>query len=337
MKIGIVTFHTANNYGAVLQCYALSESIKDLGHEVELIDLPLHEKPKNLRPLLRNKVLSMAFSSFRNVFLPKAVESSVEKDIYFFGSDQVWNPQITKKHCLSFFGSWVKDNKPKVAYAASFGLSTWDFPELTLDVKKELSTFKALGIRESTGVSICKDVFGIETTQVLDPTLLRTDYSSVFKKRKASENLVCYIFGKDEQKMDQLRNIAKKCELQAVLLNDARFRRDIKSVLFPSVAKWLSYIESSQFVITDSFHCMVFAIIFKKNFIAIPAIQARAGRMVSLLESLGLESRFFNTLEEAQNSDVILQDIDYSVVDTKLNDLRASSLKFLESSLDNIE
>lgn len=337
MKTGIITFHTANNYGAVLQCYALSESIKDLGHEVELIDLPLHEKPKNLRPLLRNKVLSMAFSSFRDTFLPKVVKPSVEKDVYVFGSDQVWNPQITKKHCLSFFGSWVKNNKPKIAYAASFGLATWDFPKLTLEVKKELSTFNALGIRESTGVSICKDQFDLDTTQVLDPTLLRTDYSSVFKERKTSKSLVCYIFGKDEQKMDQLRNIANRLELQAVLLNDARFRRDIKSVLFPSVAKWLSYIESSQFVITDSFHCMVFAIIFKKNFIAIPAIQARAGRMVSLLESLGLESRFFNTLEEAQNSDVILQDIDYSVVDKKLEDLRANSLEFLKDSLDNVK
>ena len=90
-------------------------------------------------------------------------------------------------------------------------------------------------------------------------------------------------------------------------------------------------------ILTDSFHCMVFSIIFKKDFIAIPAIPERAGRMLSLLSDLDLESRFFNDITEAKKSDVIAQPIDYDAVHNKLNALRKSSLSFLHRSLGDIK
>jgi len=333
MILGIVTFHTANNYGAVLQCYALAETLKDLGHKVKLIDLPLHKAPPSLRARLRLKLIARAFSEFRQKFLPESVNPETILDRYYFGSDQIWNPQITGENYALFFGSFVPKDKPKIAYAASFGLATWSFPEYSNDVTELLTSFKALGVRESSAVTICENQFNVRAAQVLDPTLLKTDYSSTYKKRKPEDSLVCYIFGKEEKKIQQIRRIAKKCRLRAVLLNDFRIRKQIKSVPFPTVSTWLSYIESSEFVLTDSFHCMVFAIIFKKNFIAIPAIPERAGRMISLLESLGLTERFFNSIEDAEKSDVILKNIDYKVVNKKISVLRDDSIRFLKESL----
>jgi hypothetical protein len=333
MKLGIVTFHTANNYGAVLQCYALAETLKELGQQVELVDLPLHKAPSKLRARLRLKLLSMAFSEFREKFLPNIVAPTTILDSYYFGSDQVWNPQITAENYELFFGSFVPKDKPKVAYAASFGLSTWKFPVYTNTVTELLASFKALGVRESSAVDICQNEFNVGATQVVDPTLLRADYNEVFKKRKPTNSLVCYIFGKDDKKMESLRNIAAKLKLNAVLMNDFRLRKKIKSVPFPSVATWLSHLEASNFVITDSFHCMVFAIIFKKNFIAIPAIPERAGRMTSLLESLGLSHRYFEKIEDFLGSDEITKDIDYKEVDQKLQPLRKASIQFIQNSL----
>jgi len=335
IRIGIVTFHTANNYGAVLQCYALAETLKELGHQVELVDLPLHKAPNTLRERLRIKLLDKAFSEFRRKFLPKTVSQATILDSYYFGSDQVWNPQITAENYELFFGSFVPKDKPKVAYAASFGLSTWKFPEYTNTVTELLASFKALGVRESSAVDICKNEFNVGATQVVDPTLLGTDYTHTFRKRNATNSLVCYIFGKDDNKMKSLRNIATKLKLNAVLINDFRIRKQIKSIPFPSVATWLSHLEASQFVITDSFHCMVFAIIFKKNFIAIPAILERADRMVSLLVGLGLKERFFLNIEDVAESDIILKNIDFEVVDKKIYALRESSLLFLQQSLAN--
>jgi len=338
MNIGIVTFYSANNYGAVLQCYALAETLKSLGsNSVSIIDLPLHTKPNSWRSALRNKVLSQSFSAFRSDFLPVVVAKEEKKSLYVFGSDQVWNPQITKNNTGLFWGDWVDSSIPKISYAASFGLSSWNFPEYTGLAKKQLKTYKAVGVRESTGVDICKGEFSIDAEQVIDPTLLLTDYRVVFKKRAPEKNLVCYIFGKNEKNLEELKLLAFKVDLKPVLLNDLRWRKGIKSVPFPTVSTWLSYLESGQMILTDSFHCMVFSIIFRKDFIAIPAIPERAGRMLSLLSGLGLESRFFNNISEARKSDVITQSIDYELVHSKLNALRKLSLDFLQRSLDSVK
>jgi len=337
MSVGIVTFHSANNYGAVLQCYALAETLKSLGsNSVSIIDLPLHTKPNSWRSALRNKVLSQSFAAFRSDFLPVIVAKEEKQSLYVFGSDQIWNPQITKNNTGLFWGEWVNSSTPKISYAASFGLSSWNFPEYTVLAKKQLKTYKAVGVRESIGVDICKGEFSIDAEQVMDPTLLLTDYSAVFKKRAPEKNLVCYVFGKNEKNIEELKLVASKANLKPVLLNDFRWRKGIKSVPFPTVSAWLSYLESGQMILTDSFHCMVFSIIFKKDFIAIPAIPERAGRMLSLLSDLGLESRFFNDISEARKSDVITQSIDYELVHSKLNVLRKSSLDFLQRSLDSV-
>jgi hypothetical protein len=335
MKVGIVTFHQANNYGAVLQCYALAETLKTFKYDVELIDLPLHGKIKSIRAKLRDKVMSRAFTHFKKNFLPSITKNNDNQDVCVFGSDQVWNPQITKNKYPLYFGTWVGPNVTKIAYAASFGLSSWDFPDYTPVVTEQLSTFKAIGVREKSGVEICKNTFNVDSEQVVDPTLLLTDYSHVFTKRKRQNALVCYIFIKEDERMQQIRKIGSKCNLQPILLNDMRLRKGIKSIPFPTVNTWLSYLEASDFVLTDSFHCMVFSILFKKNFIAIPAIPERAGRMKSLLSELGLESRFFNSIDEAADSVVIFEKINYNKVDEKINMLRQSSLLFLQKALEN--
>lgn len=333
MEIGIITFHNANNYGAVLQCYALAEVLKNKGNSVELINVPSHGKSVNMRSLIRTKVASTAFLPFRKNFLPNSVDFKHRKQLYIFGSDQVWNPQITKSNYPFYFGSWIEADTPKIAYAASFGISSWAYPEYTKDVKKYLENFSSIGIRETSGKQIAKEVFGIDSQKVLDPTLLLTKYDNLFKVRKSSKTLVCYIFGKSEMKVNEIREIAQKTSLSAVLLNDLRFRKNIKSVPFPTVSKWLSHLHSSELILTDSFHCMVFAIIFNKNFVAIPAIPERVDRMLSLLNDLGLRDRFFNDISEICDSKILLADINFTEVNAKIVVLRNESINFLENSL----
>lgn len=337
MTIGIITFHNANNYGAVLQCYAMSKILINEGNTVELINLPLHKKSKSIRSLLRNKLTSSAFSAFRLNNLPKSVDPSSQKEVYIFGSDQVWNPQITKSNYELYLGSWVKNNIPKIAYAASFGISKWNYPEYTSNVQTQLNTFKSIGVRETSGVQICNDVFNVECNKVLDPTMLLINYNSLFKPRKIPNSLVCYIFGKDELKIKEIEKIGEKSNLKPILLNDMRLRKNIKSVPFPSVSKWLSYLNAGDLILTDSFHCMVFAILFKKNFIAIPAIPERVDRMLSLLKDLGLESRFFYNLNDVKKSKILSENINYEKVYKILEGLRSDSLSFLKNSLSSIE
>ena len=142
----------------------------------------------------------------------------------------------------------------------------------------------------------------------------RLQFVGLFKKRKLQNAMVCYIFGKDQLILNQVRKIAETKKLKSILLNDMRLRKGIKSVPFPTVSNWLSYLSASDLVLTDSFHCMVFAILFKKNFIAIPANLKRVDRMLSLLNDLGLESRFFSNITEVLNSEVLNENIDYNIL-----------------------
>lgn len=337
MRIGIITFHTANNYGAVLQCYALSEVLKDRGYDVELIDLALHDKPENFRTKLRGKIMSMAFDGFRTDFLPASTKPENKKEVYFFGSDQIWNLDITKSNFSLYFGSWIEDKTPKIAYAASFGNSQWVYPEQKNEVERLLKKFSSIGVRESSGREICTKEFNIESEKVLDPTLILEfeKYKSIYKKKKISNSMVCYIFGK-EDKIEDIIKISDKKKMKPILLNDMRLRKKIKSIPFPTVSKWLSYLASSEFVITDSFHCMVFAILFNKNFIAIPAKPERVGRMKSLLKDLNLESRFFNSITDVTESMILNEEIDYDSVNEKLRVLKQNSILFIENSLKRI-
>jgi hypothetical protein len=333
MNLGIVSFHNAHNYGAVLQCYALSETVKKLGYQVELIDFPLDKKPKGLRAILSDMVLSRAFSDFRISHLPNIVGSESAKDCYIFGSDQIWNPQITEASYDVFFGSWVPASIPKIAYAASFGLSIWEFPSYTKAVKDQLDNFRSISVRESSGVDICEKVFSVDCEKVLDPTLLLEEYTGIYRKQEPSKSLVVYLLCRDEAKIKEVRRVGERYQLGPVILKDFRFRANVRTVAFPSVSKWLGYLESGSLILTDSYHCMVFAIIFKKNFVVVPAVAERVDRMLSLLKDLGLESRFFQDIGEINAASPVLDDIDFVEVDKKLKLLRQSSLEYLKTSL----
>lgn len=336
MKIGIVTFFKANNYGALLQCYALSEFLKKNDHKVYLVKTDLPEKNQTLRAKIRHYFYNkIAFENFRNGYLPSIIQSTSELDVIVFGSDQIWNLDITKTHYASYFGDYVSTNAVKIAYAASFGINVWIHSDKTRHVKAMLNEFSSIGVRESEGIAICKDQFNVNAQQVLDPTLLidKTLYDRLYEPIIRPNYIACYIFHKDTNKINLSADIARKLNCDLCLLSDMRYRKNVHSIPYPSVSRWLSFIRSSNFVITDSFHCMVFAIIFNKDFIAIPAIASRAGRMTSLLKKLSLEQRFFPDIDSALSSNELTKPIDYMSVNYKLEELKLNSHDFLVSAI----
>jgi hypothetical protein len=334
-KVGIVTFFKANNYGAVLQCYCLQEYLKKSGYDVHILDSPNKEERKknSLRWKLREKLISRPFIKFRNKYFDK-IENVPQCDVYIFGSDQIWNTDITKENAKFYFGNTIPDNVKKISYAASFGTSTWsaDRP-LTEEIKTLLSSFDGIGVREKSGVSICKEQFNLQATQVLDPTFLVDSLPKMLLPMNLSNVMTCYLFNKSKQEINCIKSIAKETNLRPQILNDVRLRPGIKSVPYPSVPTWLSNIYSSDLIITDSFHCMVFAIKAKRDFFAVPAIKTRAGRMTSLLESIGLSHRYFESLEAILQSDELLKPIFYNDVTEKLNELESYSKNFIEKVL----
>lgn len=342
MKINILTFHYANNYGAVLQCYALSKTLISAGHNVEIMNfVPVKKEATPIKSKLRMFFLDRAFNVFReneltvqsNVFsdAENLTNNYPSADLYIVGSDQVWNPQITKNNMFLYFFSFLKNEK-RIAYAASFGVDSWNWE--TNEIKNYLTKFSNIGIREKAGVVLCKDNFDLDSVKVIDPTLLLDSYDDLLKNQKSlNVGVATYKFHKDNNWYKFLNQFSLLSGLKVSHINDNKLFKDGQSFYFCSVNKWLNILKCSNLVITDSYHCMVFAIIFEKQFIALPAHPGRVSRMLSLLIDLGLSDRFFNNYEDVLINYDSLKVIDYDLVKSKIDDLKKVSLEFLFTSI----
>lgn len=346
MKIAILTFAKGDNYGAVLQSYALGEWLRKKGHEVEYLYLTWttvrYRITSSLTPLRRN------FESFRKKYLrnfskechnksdlQKAV---VGKDLVIAGSDQVWNPGITTWRACFYFLDFVPDNIRKISYAASFGKDVWEWPEMTHKVKSLLEKFDAVSVREKEGAKLCKEIFNVDAKVVLDPSFLIRDYKSLIQKPKYADHIVGFMFNPSKSYYDLLGRL-KIMRGKNVLVMDLPSRKTTLSVFrfsispFSKVTDWVTNIAYADYVVTDSFHCTAFAIIFKKQFIFIASNKKLVSRVSSLLDKLNIRDRIFDTPQMAINKIDSLTPINYSQVSIKLEEARKESEIFLEEVL----
>jgi hypothetical protein len=344
MNIRILTFSKENSFGANLQCYALSKVLINMEHKVEIIDFRLPEKHSTILGEIGSYISHILFVQFRKKFLPKftrhyknrkdLVNNLPYADCYIVGSDQVWNTEITKELAINYFLDFVPNNKKRVAYAASFGNKQWKETKEDNLIKDALSKFNAIGVREESGLTILNSWFNIQGEIVLDPTLLLKNYDEILSDTNFEDGtLVSYRLVNDSLYPDQVLELAKRLNLKPVLLNHRRPHRGFTYRAFVGVKGWLKSISNSSFIITDSFHCMVFAIIFRKKFIVIPSHPLRTSRLTDLLEKLDIKDRFYTKLSDLQNTTKWMDPIDYTKIHERLENERNKSLSFLKNSL----
>lgn len=347
MKISILTFAKGDNYGAVLQAYALGHVLQNLGYDVEYISLTwttwIHSILSRITPLRKR------FQNFRKKYLinfsKKCVsfqdlkDSVSNTDICIVGSDQVWNPDITTIRALHYFFDFAPDSTPRISYAASFGVSKWKWDNLTNEVESLLKKFHSVSVREESGVAICKSTFNIHATKVLDPTLLLESYDNLLKKPLLENYVLGFKFITSPEYFSLLKHVAASINASPLIMDllprNLKETRIGKASFSPSPEQWVTNIAYSQFVITDSFHCTAFSLIFKKNFIVIlpERLEKVQDRLYSLLEELGLENRIFTSIEEAKKSNIWNSSINYDIVNQKLSQLREESIKFLDKAI----
>ena len=205
IKIGIITFHCAYNYGAVLQTFALQSKLEMLGQEVEIINFRPNiiidgykesvisgGKRAKLYKIIKNKQFKQAqsirkkryesFDLFVSEFLNLSCKTYLTTDeleneilnynIYICGSDQIWNTELNGNE-NAYYLSFAKSDLKKISYAPSFGVEKIPKEEFQ-KVRVLLSEFTALSAREEQGVKILKEHLQLDATHVLDPTLLIT-------------------------------------------------------------------------------------------------------------------------------------------------------------------
>lgn len=350
MKIGIVTHILGNNYGGLLQNYALQYVLKQLGHQPMTIDFTLRQSRRSYifslckqllwsitklrHPRLRRSFSNIVLADFieRYIRTTKNVHSYtkdiVDKekfDLMIVGSDQVWRPRYVCE-LENMYLKFVPDDIKKIAYAASFGVDTWEYnAKQTKQCARLANRLDAVSVREATGVELCKTHLGVNAQHVLDPTILAgaDAYKPLLKKKKGPDYLFAYILDKTPEKLAYVENMAKSKGLKAIIKS-----ADKNATL--SVEDWLSMIANSSMVVTDSFHGTVFSILFHREFYSIVNIARGGTRFASLLSPLGLEHRMGDV---SQLRSIESSSIDWQQVDIQLEIQKANSMNFLMASL----
>ena len=363
MKIGILTLRLDFNYGGIVQAYALQKVLQDLGYDAKLVELhPLDlQKSFSQRCFLFFKRLLKKIIKDKNteLFLEKNqkrvfsfVEQNIERifwdrdnkfndynfDVLIVGSDQIWRPKyvpfIIDEYFLDFAENW--DIK-RISYAASFGTDKWEFStEQTQRCGELLKKFDAVSVRESSGVSLCKNYFGVDAKWVLDPTMLVSENHYMFQILKVPQKYdvnLClgYLLDFTQEKQEIFDKIVKYKAFTKLLW------KNVNSVTSnsPSVEEWLKGFYSAEFVFTDSFHGCVFSIIFNKPFIVFGNKDRGLSRFNSLLDLFDLEDLLITNIAEFGDDKINLAISKFSSdkVKNKLNNLRKESLSFLVNNL----
>lgn len=323
MKIGIVTYHRSLNCGAVLQAYALQTFLeRNFDVKASIVDCRVRVSRKrfafscaSLKRFLGSVFYSMLtvgiedwrrmlYDSFSRRHLHYSRffgydSSNVDSagfDAFCAGSDQIWNPVLSRGNML-FFLDFVPDDKLKIAYAPSIGLD--EFPEEYRDRCTSLiKRFDKVSVRESSGAGMLKKLLGVEVPVLCDPTLLlrASDYDKVAIRPAMQSPYVCvYSMGNEQRVNVVLGKLMRQCNLPVVWLvgghaaswriNRGRIRRI--SCFGPG--EFLGYMKNASYVLTNSFHGTAFSIIYGKPFHVVLNGTASDARMTTLLGRLGLD------------------------------------------------
>ncbi len=361
MKIYTVTF-LINNYGSVLQAYALQSRLREFGADptilVKVPKLPrskllswvrswlvvlkpvkhytliqrikkrLHvrkyfEKNKKLSIFVNENISSMRITD-EQLFL----NNISSKDIFLAGSDQIWSvalSPLSKWYTLQWLGG---RKNVRYSYAASIGLSNLS-DEQMLIYKKDLSAFSCISLREKQAVNLLSPLFRGKIRQDLDPTLL---YTKAFWREKESSRLVdepyvfVYMLRPDINVIKLAKRVAreKNCKIIYTGLLANRYK-GVETICNAGIPEFLSYIDHAEAVVTNSFHGTVFSVLFEKPFLSVK-VASTSSRVESFLEMTGLTSQYVEDVDKP-----VSLSVDFSNAIQILEKERNKSLNYLRS------
>jgi hypothetical protein len=260
-------------------------------------------------------------------------------DAVIVGSDQVWRSKYAP-NVEDFFLGFIDEASKirRISYAASFGTDLWQFDTAQTErCRKLINRFFAVSVRESSGAALCLRYFGVNATHVLDPTLLLTqdDYLDLLpeggKVREKGKGVLTYILDIDRPKEAVVQEVCDRLKLASFSASGKKGDRTapLSERTAPPVEEWLRGFRDADFIITDSFHASIFAILFKKPFITIGNTSRGLTRLQSLLETFGLEKRLLlHPLEF--NADDYLQPMEWGRTDQILDLKKSYSLEYLK-------
>lgn len=359
MKIGILTFHCAHNYGAVLQCYALQQYLKGCGHEVSVIDY----RPKYLlqgyeKFSLRNWLSPNLFRTIKKLLAePFLLKDRIRRwnefneficgfnlypinkfkegkgfDKVIYGSDQIWNAFLTGGKADGHYWGQYSPHK-SISYAASMGEYRPSSEEIA-QIQSFLNSFLSLSVREQEIQELLQPLTSNKIELVCDPVFLlsRDQWDRLLTHNSVVKPYVlCYNLFRSPECRQQAEVVSKQLGIELIEIAGSVTYDTYKSDIVRSIGPlaFVEYIKEASFVVTSSFHGTAFSLIFQRPFYVM-GLKQRAGRVQSLLKIANLESRLLTCVKTE-----IVSEVDYTSVEKNMKSYIAHSKTFIDESLKN--
>ena len=361
MRICTITCHDVYNHGASLQAYALQTYLKSLGHDVRIIDykpdyLSQHHRldvvgnPKYVRPVLRQAYLlaklpgrlrllprKRAFDGFtaRQLDLTRRYASSEAlkadppaADVYFAGSDQIWNPLFPNGKDPAFYLGFVRRGI-RASYTASFAVDM--FPEELREIAAQyLVRFDRIAVREESGLPVLASLGIQDAVTVLDPVfLLGRAHWEALAKRPVGVDDDPYLLVYDFDGSHVVRSLAERIAETRGLRIWSVFDLPYADRCFPLCGpeEFLGLIQGASFILSNSFHATAFSVIFRKEFAVVERREKINTRMRDLTTLLGLEDHMVTEGADAP------PDADWGAVDERLSKETERAKAYIENVL----
>ena len=357
MKIGILTYHRSHNYGALLQAVALRTVLQKMGHEVYYVDYwpDYHRRIYSIPHFSLKEIFTQPRTTifqYRNIcmmkkrkknfdfFIHEYIEPycnslSDEYDILIYGSDQIWRKQpFINEYNPIYFGVHDIKAKKHVSYAASIN----SLPQ-TIEDKKQfaslLSNLDKISVREESTKVFLSQLGFDDVSLSLDPTLLlnKEEWNVIIPPNRNINNGKPYLLFYDLQQgtfdEKEIHRFADEKELSIIrITGKGRFTKKSNDDTTCSPVDFVNYIRNASFVITSSYHGLLFSIIFDKQFLV--SFIANSQRALSILNMIDCSERMVNPQSPFHEISLINQ----TKIDKFLKKSRQVSYNFLESIFD---
>lgn len=369
-RIGLITYHSAYNFGSFLQAYATQKILGDLCGNCKVINYRTKEQKRIYAIFVWNKNQNLFKNIAKNILILPDLQKRVRRqnkyetdirkyfdltneyeepeeinwndfDCVISGSDQIWNKHSNELHNIDWaymMPYLLRGFKgKKISYASSFPNMSSDEIEL---IKPELVCFNAISVRERSNVNVLQNMLNADVTYVLDPTFLlsREQWCEDLSLTYNPQNYILY-YALNKRKSIKA-NIDKVLAYSNIIGSSVKVisplglpvkNKKIETIMDADPIDFLNLILNARVIITDSYHGTIFSINFQKEFYSINGNNVSDSRKVDILTQLGLFDRSVTTIDDILKRE--RSSINYLEVNDKLKDLKDSSISYLRNNL----
>lgn len=369
-KILILTRTTTRNFGTVLQAYALQKSVQSLGYQVFVLDdksvrTKLAPHQSDIGSLNRKTIKEILYDYYDQIRLKKmyARENKIQKqvecfkkkyityyssdnlnalneefDVFISGSDQIW-AQTAEPHLYAFFmQDFVWDSKRKISYAVSIGETEFEY-EAGKKVNELINRFDFLSVREKTSYEALKPYACEKKVSIVcDPVfhIKEEHWLQVSGNRIRKQKYVfCYCLAANEWYFEKMKELTQRFSCEIIVYCNEKITFSDGTVLQVCNPKsFLNYIIYAEFVLTDSYHAMLFSLIFQKNFCVLQRFKSdgkntQNGRIDYILSLLGINDKIIDSTVKVNTKPIA-----YGPIKKLLDDYRTFSINYIKNALE---